>query len=276
MKMTLTSPIPSLQLLKLGGSLITVKTQPRTPRLDMLASLAEEIAVVWRQNPGLRLIVGHGAGSFGHVSAKKYGTRQGVHTPEEWLGFAEVWRDASALNRLVMEALHGAGLPVIALPPSASVLARKGQVERWDLAPLKAALQAGLLPVVFGDVIFDADWGGTILSTEDLFAHLARQLRPTRLLLAGIEMGVWADYPINSQLINEITPQNLNEVAPALGGSAATDVTGGMASKVQEMLNLVQEIPGLEVLIFSGERPGQVQEAVCGAKVGTLLHYGRK
>jgi len=256
--------------------LITVKTQPRTPRLDVLARLAEEIAVIWHQNPGMRLIVGHGAGSFGHVSAKKYGTRQGVHTPEEWQGFAEVWWDASTLNRLVVEALREAGLPVIALPPSASVIAQEGQVGHWNLAPLQAALQAGLIPVVFGDVIFDTIWGGTILSTEDLFAHLARQLRPTRLLLAGIEMGVWADYPINSQLVKEITPQNLSEVAPVLGGSVATDVTGGMSSKVQEMLNLVQEIPGLEVLIFSGERPGLVQEALCGSQVGTMLNHGRK
>jgi len=276
MNMAVTSPFPSLQLLKLGGSLITVKTQPRTPRLDVLAHLAEEIAEAWRRNPGLRLIVGHGAGSFGHVSAKKYATRQGVHTPEEWLGFAEVWWDASALNRLVIETLREAGLPVIALPPSASVIAREGHVERWDLAPLEAALQARLLPVVFGDVIFDTLRGGTILSTEDLFAHLARQLQPTRILLAGIEAGVWADYPINTRLVQEITSQNLSEVAPALGGSAATDVTGGMASKVQEMLSLVQEIPSLEVLIFSGERPGLVQEALCGARVGTMLHHGRK
>jgi len=86
-------------------------------------------------------------------------------------------------------------------------------------------------PVVYGDVIFDTVWGGTILSTEDLFAHLARQLRPTRLLLAGIEMGVWVDYPINSQLIKEITPHNLSEVAPALEGSAATDVTVAWPAK---------------------------------------------
>ncbi len=276
MNMTYTSPIPTLQLLKLGGSLITVKSQPRTPRLDVLARLAEEIAVIWRQNPGFRLIVGHGAGSFAHVPAKKYGTRQGVHTPAEWLGFADVWWEASALNRLVMEALHQAGLPVIAFSPSASVIAQGGQVERWDLTPLKSALEAGLLPVVYGDAIFDTLRGGTILSTEDLFSHLARQLHPNRLLLAGIETGVWADYPANTRLVTEITPHNLGEVAPALEGSSATDVTGGMASKVQEMLSLVQEIPGLEVLIFSGERPGLVQEVLCGAQVGTVLHHGRK
>lgn len=272
----MTDPTPSnfpvLQLLKLGGSLITEKNQTRTPRPDVLARLAGEIASVWSPRTGMRLILGHGAGSFGHVSAKQYGTRQGVNTPQGWRGFAEVWWDASALNRIVMESLTNAGLPAIALPPSASVIARDGQVERWDLGPLQAALQAGLLPVVFGDVIFDTVRGGTILSTEDLFAHLARQLRPGRLLLAGIESGVWADYPQNQQLVKTITPESLAQVAPALGGSAATDVTGGMASKVQEMLALVGEIPGLEVLIFSGERPGLVREALCGANVGTVIH----
>ena len=269
-----TTSIPTLQFLKLGGSLITDKNRPQTPRTETLARLAGEIAAVFDQNPDLRLVLGHGAGSFGHVSARKHGTRQGVRTPAEWRGFAEVWRDAAALNRLVMDALHAAGLPAIALPPSASVTAEDGRIVAWDLAPLRAALAAGLLPVVFGDVAFDIARGGTILSTEDLFAHLARQLRPRRLLLAGIEPGVWADYPACTQLVERIHPGDLAEVAPALSGSAATDVTGGMASKVQEMLALVQAVPHLEVMIFSGETPGVGADALCGSQAGTLISAG--
>lgn len=55
------------------------------------------------------------------------------------------------------------------------------------------ALANGILPVVYGDVVFDEVRGGTILSTEDLFQHLAHQLHPERVLLAGLEAGVWAD-----------------------------------------------------------------------------------
>jgi isopentenyl phosphate kinase len=266
------APTSSLQFLKLGGSLITDKSRPLTPRPEALARLANEISAALSHNPDLRLVLGHGSGSFGHVAGKKHGTRLGVSSPEGWRGFAEVWRDASALNRLVMEALHHAGLPAIAFPPSASVTSHDMQVVAWDLAPLEAALRAGLLPVVFGDVAFDTARGGTILSTEDLFTYLARQLQPRRLLLAGIEAGVWADYPACTRLVTEITPGNLAEVAPTLGGSATTDVTGGMASKVSEMLALVQANPALEVLIFSGERPGLVHEALRGAQVGTVVH----
>lgn len=260
-----------LVFLKLGGSLITEKDRPRTPRIQTLDRLAGEIAAALAEDPGLNLLLGHGAGSFGHISAGRYGTRDGVRTPEEWRGFAEVWWDASALNHLVMEALHTAGLPAIALPASASVTARDGAVMNWDLFPLKAALRSGLLPVVHGDVIFDVLRGGTILATEELFAHLAEELHPDRILLAGIEPGVWRDYPACTELVGEITPDIIAENMLSLGGSRSIDVTGGMASKVAESLALVGKVPGLEVEIFSGEDPGKVLAALLGKRVGTSI-----
>jgi isopentenyl phosphate kinase len=162
---------------------------------------------------------------------------------------------------------------VVSFPPSASVTARDGQVVAWDIAPLRAALEAGLLPVVQGDVIFDTVRGGTILSTEELFAHLARHLHPALLLLAGIEPGVWPVYPppAGAGIIPEITPLNYTEVLPALGGSQATDVTGGMASKVRQMLALVEDLPGLKVLVFSGQQPGTVRDVLLGVNEGTRI-----
>lgn len=266
--------ISRLVFLKLGGSLITDKSRPRTARLDVIDRLAREIAEALREAPEVHLVIGHGAGSYGHISAKKYATRQGVSTPEEWCGFTEVWWDASALNRLVVESLRKTDLPALAFSPSASVIARDGEVMSWNLTPVELALRADLLPVIFGDVIFDLQRGGTILSTEDLFSFLARHLRPERILLAGIEPGVWADYPQRTKLIKDITPENFPEIARALRGSAAIDVTGGMASKVRQSLQLVQELDGLEVSIFSGEEEGSVRESLLGKKHGTTIHSG--
>lgn len=262
----------NLVFLKLGGSLITDKTQPHTPRLDVLTRLAIEISDTIRKYPDLRLILGNGAGSFGHVPAQKYNTRQGVRTPAEWEGFAEVWREAATLNNLVTDALHEAALPAIAIHPSSVVTAHDGLVVSWDLLPLRTSLEVGLLPVIHGDVVFDTVRGATILSTEDLFEHLARQLFPRRILLAGLEEGVWIDYSTRTNFIPEITPSNVFEATTGLGESDATDVTGGMASKVAQSLSLVESIPGLEVLIFSGMIPGNVQAALSGKRVGTMLH----
>ena len=55
--------LPSrLTFLKLGGSLITDKTHPRTPRPESLARLASEIAAALGEDPALALILGHGSG----------------------------------------------------------------------------------------------------------------------------------------------------------------------------------------------------------------------
>jgi len=260
-----------LQFVKWGGSLITDKNNPATHRPEVLTRLAGELAEYCHRQPGARLVLGHGSGSFGHVPASRYRTRQGVHSSQDWLGFLEVWRQAASLNRLVMQALQKAGLPAMAFQPSASILAREGQVAAWDLGPLQVALEAGLLPVVYGDVIFDSQRGGTILSTEDLFDYLARHLKPERVLLASIEPGVWADYPNCSELIHQLTPQDLPTFEQALQGSVATDVTGGMASKVRQGLALAGAVPGLEVLIFSGASPGALLAVLEGQMAGTRL-----
>jgi isopentenyl phosphate kinase len=264
------NPSP-LVFLKLGGSLITDKNQALMPRLDTMDRLAGEVASALQSQPQIKLLLGHGAGSFGHTPAIKYGTRLGVSTLEQWRGFVEVWRVEASLNRLVIDALVRAGLPAMAFPPSAAVMARGGQVDAWELSPLTTALEAGLLPVIFGDVVFDRLRGVTILSTEDLFGYLARHLRPQRLLLAGIEPGVWADFPACTILIREITPQISAEIQASLQGSAAPDVTGGMASKVAEMLSLSKEVPDLEIRIFSGVEPGMVTKAILGQPVGTRI-----
>ena len=273
-----------LVFLKLGGSLITDKTRPYTPLLDMMDDLALQIATSLRSQPDLRLVIGHGAGSFGHVAASEYKTRDGFPRPSPlthrerdatednyWKGFAEVWYQASSLNRHVMEALHKAGLRTIALPPSGSVIASDGQVAVWETTPIRMALAAGIVPVIFGDVVFDEVRGGTILSTENLFAYLVKAMAPDRVLLAGLEDAVWEDFPARTRRLEQITPQSFEEIKHGVGGSAAADVTGGMEAKVREMLDLVQENPGLKIQIFSGIQPGNLVRALLGETLGTEI-----
>jgi isopentenyl phosphate kinase len=194
-----------------------------------------------------------------------------VHTPEEWFGYAKVWQEARALDDLVIDALRRAGLPAVAYPPSAAVTAEDGRVADWDLAPLRAALDHRLLPVIQGDVVIDRVRGGTILSTEDLFAYLAGILKPRRILLAGVEDGVWQDYPTRTQVIRRINADAFGLISTAVQGSAAVDVTGGMLAKVESMLAVAERLPALEILIFSGVTPGLVREALLGAAPGTQI-----
>lgn len=273
-----------LVFLKLGGSLITDKTQPYTPLLDRMDDIALQIATTLQTQPNLRLVIGHGAGSFGHVAASEYKTRDGYPRPsplihrerdetEEnyWKGFAEVWYQASSLNRYVMKALHKANVRAISLPPSSSVIASEGRVSVWETTPIRMALSSSIVPVIFGDVVFDEIRGGTILSTEDLFMHLARALSPERILLAGLEAAVWEDFPARTKKIEKITPRTFDEFSRGIGKSEGADVTGGMESKVAQMLELVQHNHELSVQIFSGTEPGNLVHALTGETLGTVI-----
>lgn len=261
-----------LVFLKLGGSLITDKSRARCPRAEVIRRLAEEIAQARSEAPGLRLVLGHGSGSFGHVEAEKYGTAGGVKTAEAWIGFAAVWAAADELNRLVMDALADAGVPSIRIAPSACAVLENGQLKEMPSEPVRLALEAGLVPVVYGDAVFDRARGGGIASTEMVFSSLAAVLHPQRILLAGIEPGVFADYPARNTLLPRIQASAWEALGRNLEGSEHTDVTGGMFSKVNTMLACIRRAEALEALVFSGGVGGNVRRALLGGDVeGTRL-----
>ena len=251
-----------LIFVKLGGSVISDKTAPETARPDRIAQLAAEVARAQSECPGLRLVLGHGSGSFGHVAARRYGTRQGVRGRAGWAGFAQVAAAAARLNRLVTDEFLAAGVPVWPLQPSASARCRAGRLVALETWPLEQALAHGLVPLVYGDVALDEEWGGTIVSTEEILAYLARRLRPVALVLVGAVDGVFEGDPLRDpgvRRVPEIAPTTWPRVQALLGGSHGTDVTGGMLTKVEVMVALVREHPDLVVHVISGERPGALE-----------------
>ena len=260
-----------LIFLKLGGSLITDKNQPNTAQPQVLARIAEEISAAIQHNKHIKLLIGHGSGSFGHVAGKKYGTRKGVKSEEQWKGFVNVWKAARDLNQIVLESLLKSGLKTISMPPSAFLTTTNQTLQTWNPQPIQSALDAGLIPLVQGDVIFDDQIGGTILSTEEIFNFLAMQLKPQRILIAGQDEGVWSDYPQCNHLISEITTKNYEALRPLIGGSSSTDVTGGMTEKVRNMINLVDSLPSTEILVFSGSHAQNIFKTLSGDQIGTRI-----
>jgi isopentenyl phosphate kinase len=267
-----------LVFVKLGGSVITDKTTPETPRPQIISRLAGEIAVALAARPHMGLVLGHGSGSFGHPAAQWYGTHLGVHSPADWRGFAATAAIAARLNRLVADTLVAAGVPAWTIQPSASARCRDGELRSLEIGPVEEALAHGLVPLVYGDVALDEVRGGTIISTEQIFAYLARRLHPRCLIMVGQVDGVFDSDPIRhpaARLIPEIAGHNWAQVQASLSGSHAADVTGGMLAKVEEMAALVRELPGLTVHLFSGLRPGALESALChpsAANGGTVIH----
>lgn len=268
--MTLKHREKPIVFVKIGGSLITDKTKPFSLKERALAIICDEIKRA--STLGKTLIVGHGAGSFAHVPAKKYQTHKGIINGESYRGIAEVADVAAQLNRIVVKALLEKGVNAVSISPLSTIVARNHELKSFCTDSIEELLRLGLLPVLYGDQILDREAGCTVYSTEKILGHLAlifkrKGYTVERIIHCGQTNGV---YDATGNTIPLITPSRFQSIQSALGGSSGVDVTGGMIHKVEETLSLAKQgIPGL---IIDGIEHGSLAKAVAGERVlGTRI-----
>ena len=255
----------SIVLVKIGGSLITDKNKPFSLKKRALKTIAEEIKKA--SDNGKTLIVGHGAGSFAHVPAKKYETHKGIINGNSHRGIAEVADVAAQLNRIVVKQLLAVGVNAVSISPMSMMLAENGGLSQMWTGSLEKLIEHEILPVVYGDQGMDVGNGCTIFSTEKVLGFLALHLKNKgyeveRIIHCGQTNGV---YDADGKTVPLITEKTFNDLKRVIGGSSGTDVTGGMMHKVEETLALAKKgIPGL---IIDGVEHGSLAEAIYGNEV---------
>jgi isopentenyl phosphate kinase len=256
-----------LVLIKLGGSLLTDKTQPESLRMDILRRVAGEIADLARERQG-GVVVGHGSGSFGHVTAARWRVHEGVQAAPDGAdpleGISRTQHLAARLHRRVVAELLAAGArPWSFVPSSASTTAR-GRIASFDGASLEQALDLGLLPVTYGDVLMDREQGCAIASTEAIFEALAEALERRGWTVGACLWLGETDGILDraGRRIPEIRPGEADDLLPTVGGSAGTDVTGGMRLRLETALRLAAK--GIESWILDGRQPQVFGRALGG------------
>lgn len=164
-----------LVLLKLGGSLITDKSTPFVARQKVIRRLGKEIKEAMGRFE--KLIIAHGSGSFGHSAAKKYGVEKGWEHKRGLEGVPLVADAAAKINRIVVEELLKSGLPVVSFAPASLVFADSSRPADIFLGPISQCLNWGMIPVLYGDIIFDRKKGWCIFSSEKILNILAKSFR---------------------------------------------------------------------------------------------------
>ncbi|ESS09490.1 MAG: isopentenyl phosphate kinase [uncultured archaeon A07HN63] len=200
------------------------------------------------------LIVVHGGGSFGHVHAAEHGvsTTEGSHDPA---AVTAIHGAMKQLNGVVVDRLQAAGIDAVPVHPLSAV-ARDEQAElSLPTGAVEGLLGEGFVPVLHGDVVAHAGEGVTVLSGDELVTGLADRLGARRVGLCSTVPGV---LDADGEVIDAIT--EFDSVAAALGDSESTDVSGGMAGKVRELLGLsgTARIFGPDAVgpFLAGDAPG--------------------
>lgn len=245
-----------VKVLKIGGSILTDKSCLEAARPEEIRRVAEEIA----STPS-DLILVHGAGSFGHVPAKKYRLPQSF-SPE---GLRVTHQSVVRLNDMVVEALSQAGAEPMPVHPFSCTLLKDGRIENLTVEPLKEMIKNGLLPVLHGDVAMDTSKKAGIVSGDQLVPYLARALEAKIVAIGSNVDGVI----FQGKPLEKITRDDLPAIDSSLGGSSGVDVTGGMRGKLLELLELADE--GIGSVIFNAAVPGLIVRALKGDSIGTAV-----
>ena len=257
-------------VLKLGGSVITHKDEPETVDEESLARACDVIAAFLADGESepngehRQLVLVHGGGSFGHHHAAEHGVTSTEGTDNTQV-LTAIHRAMGELNDTVLDALHDRGVPALPVRPL-SMAHRDENGLSFPAIQFEAMLSEGFVPVTHGDVVVHESTGGTVLSGDDIVVSLADALGADRVGLCSTVPGVLDE---SGAVVPAI--DSYEEVAAILGESDSTDVTGGMAHKVRQLLDLdapasVFDIESLERFLHD-ERAGTLVYATTGPSV---------
>ena len=213
----------------------------------------------------------NGSGSFGHSAAAKYKTQAGIINKNSIKGFPLVADAAVQINRIVITEFFKLGLPVVSFSPLSFITSSGRKLDKVFSDPIKKALDLGLIPVIYGDVIMDEKSGFCIYSGEKSISILADKFKEDytkiRIIFCGDTDGV---LDRDGNTVEMIDRKVFNKLMQNIKGSSATDVTGGMLHKVEESLILANR--GIKSLIVNGKKEKELQKAISGKNYkGTLI-----
>lgn len=236
-------------VIKLGGSVVTVKDKPYTVNREAVDRLSR---IIYRNyEEGKRLVLVHGGGSFGHTAVSDINQRKGIL---DLIDVSFVQYKMLELATIITGAFIDKGIPITLYP--GHVLCRKTAKCNFEL--LSEDLENGLVPMTYGDIVYD-DRGYTVISGDDLAFWISSALGARKIYFVTNQPGVLND---EGKVIKQVT--NIDQVSDL--GISGYDVTGGMRRKVHNALEYssnhdveirILDIEGLEK-VLGGVEAGSI------------------
>jgi isopentenyl phosphate kinase len=246
-------------LIKLGGSIITNKERPLSPRKKTIENIARYLKKI--DEP---IIIVHGGGSFGHYWSVKYD----MHTkPMKYdiLGVSVVKNSMIELNKIILDIFLKNKLNPYCLPPTDFMSGDKPIA--CKVKEIEKIANERLIPITFGDALWYGNKKTYILSGDKIMTYLSKILRPRLSIFALNEDGLYSDLK-SKKLIHELKGEN-----PIISKNNM-DVTGGMTRKVEEAIKISKM--GIDVFFVNGNKPERIVKAVKNRKFEGTVFRGKR
>ena len=244
-----------LWLIKLGGSVVTHKDAANfVPRSAHISAIAHHIGVAAR-DPRNRFIIVHGGGSAAHTIAAQHNLRAGTHGDAVKVAAAHaITANLHHLQDIIVHALQHANAPAVAVRSEHIFTTHASTLAHSNLSPLSALFQSQRIAVLSGAVVPDTQWGHAILSGDTIVSHSARHFDTHYIALASDTDGLFSADPHTTPDATHISSITLRDALDTrvATGAHTTDVTGGMAGKLQAFAPLLDLPHTPTITLFNG------------------------
>lgn len=291
----------NILLLKVGGSSITEKGKFETLDVEGLEWFSKTVSSTVNDdylsaginqtkgdNPiGVdkpEIIIIHGAGSFGHHTAKQYGLRGRTSPPPDGMfltkdlrtGISKTRHSVKKLNSAVVSCLIEKGVNAVGISPCLNIpglMAHGGDEYNGATLLVRSiceTLSAGLVPVIHGDAGLYGKYcepsskghhqsmSAGILGGDTLIEIIATHPLINKRILKAVFLtdveGVFTEDPkffpdatlVRNIFVDPLSGQVMNEVS-ASGSSHDHDVTGGLEAKLGAAASIAKA--GVDVIV---------------------------
>ncbi|MBB4658418.1 acetylglutamate kinase [Parvularcula dongshanensis] len=252
-------------VVKVGGALMAQELETLADRLALLQAL------------GLRPVIVFGAGPQldGRLGAAGIGTerRDGLRvTPAPAMPI--VAAETARTGLLLVEAMRARGGNAVLVPPG-TITARLLDAERYghvgevagiDEEALRGLLASGMVPLI-GCAHLDAEARLLNVNADDVARQVALALRPQKIVFLT---GTGGMLDGEGRIVDSIN------LATDLEGLRAADwVHGGMALKLDQIAQLLSELP-LSSSVSMTDANNLVRELFTHGGAGTLIRQGER
>ena len=259
-----------MYIIKLGGSVITDKSKEAFFKNKIMDNLSKEI-----KKANKRCIIIHGAGSFGHILAKKYDLNNGLKNQNQLKGFSETIQMVHILNNHVLKSLNENSNNSVSIAPHNILKLKNHDLFKINFEIFSDFINKNIIPVTFGDVVLDEDLGFSICSGDLLSYELAKYFKPEKVIFIIDEDGLYTSNPKedkNAELINNINHLDLRKLSTELDNHA--DVTRGMEGKIN-MISKIAKL-GIDTILLNGNKPERLYGALTEKKIIGTIVQGEK
>jgi len=247
-----------LIVVKLGGSVVTVKDKPFTPNIQAIEEVSRQVSELREE---YLFILIHGGGSYGHPVASEYRVAEGFFHPDQLIGLTKVKLRMNELTQIILASLASYNIPAIPVSPVGCLTCSSGKVDKFFTEPLKMMLNLGIIPLLPGDVAMDySEKKFTIVSGDQLAARLAVDFNASKLIYGTDVDGVFTGDPKHENNVNLIPRLSRSMVKNLKTLKPVGDVTGGIFNKIEEGFNAAEK--GVKVIIGNLMKPGALTSIV--------------